>query len=137
MKSVVLFHCVLLRNADIWVCLIFSFGCRLHVIFCLSRIRKGKKATITGCGSYTEEGKRWLFHYKASTPMKDPQIMRNIIFYAVGLALKVTLKNHMCISNCKIFKQMKGGAIGVGIAGDVANLFMAWWDRKMNSLCAE
>ena len=33
--------------------------------------------------------------------------------------------------NNKIFKQMKGGAIGVGIAGEVANLFMVWWDRKM------
>ena len=26
---------------------------------------------------------------------------------------------------------MKGGAIGVGIAGDVANLFMVWWDRQV------
>ena len=60
-----------------------------------------------------------------------------IIFYAAGLALKVTLKNYMCRFNNKIFKQMKGGVIGVGIAGDVANVFMIWWDRKMNSLCAQ
>ena len=60
--------------------------------------------------------------------MEDPQ---------VGLALKVTLKNHMCRFNNKIFKQMKRGAIGVGIAGDVANVFMIWWDRKMNSLCTQ
>ena len=26
---------------------------------------------------------------------------------------------------------MKGGAIGVGIAGDVVNLFMVWWDRQV------
>lgn len=26
---------------------------------------------------------------------------------------------------------MKGGGIGVGIAGDVSNLFMVWWDRKL------
>ena len=43
----------------------------------------------------------------------------------------------MCIFNNKIFRQMKGGTIGVGRAGDVANFFMVWWDRKMNSLCAE
>ena len=103
--------------------------------FCPTRIRKGKKPTITGCGSYTEEGKRWLFHNKPTTPMKDLQITTKIIFYAVGLALKVTLKNHMCTFNSDIFKQMKRG--GVGIAGDVANLFMVWWDRKMYSLCVQ
>ena len=105
--------------------------------FCPSRICKGKKPTITGCGSYTERGRRWLFHYKATTAMEDPQMVRKIIFYAVGLALKVTLKNHVCRFNNKIFKQMKGEAIGVGISGDVANVFMIWWDRKMNSLCAQ
>ena len=73
--------------------------------FCPSRIRKGKKPTITGCGSYTERGRRWLFHYKATTAM-----VRKIIFYTVGLVLNVTLKNHMCRFNNKIFNQMKGGS---------------------------
>ena len=41
----------------------------------------------------------------------------------------------MCTYNNRILKQTKGGAIGVGIAGDVSNVFMIWWDRRMNSLC--
>ena len=30
-----------------------------------------------------------------------------------------------------ITSKLKGGAIGVGIAGDVANLFMVWWDKQV------
>ena len=38
-----------------------------------SRICNRKKPTITGCGSYTEGGRKWLFHYKATTAMKIPK----------------------------------------------------------------
>ena len=87
--------------------------------YCPTRKRKGKKPTITGCGGRTDEKLRWFFHYKAKIIPNDPNVIRNMVCYAIGIALKVTLKNHMC--NRKIYKQMKGGAIGVGIAGDVSN----------------
>ena len=105
--------------------------------YCATRIRKGKRPTITGCGSYKDDERRWLFHHKAEVPIKDPLVLKNILSYAIGIAIKATLKNHMCTFNNKIFKQMKGGAIGVGIAGEVANLFMVWWDRKMKTLCVQ
>ncbi len=31
----------------------------------------------------------------------------------------------------KCYKQLKAGAIGVGIAGDVANFFMVWLDKQI------
>ena len=104
---------------------------------CPTRIRRGKNPTITGCGNYTNEKLRWSFHNKAKIVTQEPNIIRNMIFYAIGITLKVTLKNHICTFNNKMFKQMKGGAIGVGIAGDVSNLFMVWWDRKMKSICLQ
>ena len=100
---------------------------------CPTRKNKGKNPTITGCGSYTDYERRWSFHNKAKKGINDPNILKNIISYAVGITLKVTLKNHIFTFNSKIYKQTKGGAIGVGIAGDVANLFMVWWDRRMRA----
>jgi hypothetical protein len=49
---------------------------------------------------------------------------------ALGIAMKTTLKNHIFVFNGEVRKQSKGGAIGVKAAGDIAGLFMVWWDRK-------
>ena len=49
--------------------------------------------------------------------------------FALAKSLEVTLCNHIFCFGNKLYRQTKGGAIGVGIAGDVANLFMEWWDR--------
>ena len=52
---------------------------------------------------------------------------------AFEIALKLVMKNHIFTFNDENFKQLSGGAIGVSIAGDVANLFMVWWDRELKS----
>ena len=49
---------------------------------------------------------------------------------ALGIAMKTTLKNHIFVFNGEVRKQSKGGAIGVKAAGDIAGLFMIWWDRE-------
>ena len=43
------------------------------------------------------------------------------------------MKNHIFTFNNENFRQLSGGAIGVSIAGDVANLFMVWWDRELKA----
>ena len=50
---------------------------------------------------------------------------------AFQVALKLVMNNHVYTFNREYFKQMHGGAIGVSIARDVANLFMVWWDREL------
>ena len=40
------------------------------------------------------------------------------------------MKNHIFVFNGEVRKQSKGGAIGVKAAGDIAGLFMIWWDRE-------
>ena len=54
-----------------------------------------------------------------------------MLVYALGITLKYTLKNHIYTFNKKFYIQEKGGAIGVGIAGVVAVLFMVWWDKQL------
>ena len=54
--------------------------------------------------------------------------------FAIRVSMRVVLKNHIFRFNNKIYKQTRGGAIGVGVAGDVGNFFMIWWDRKLNQM---
>ena len=41
------------------------------------------------------------------------------------------MNSHIYTFKKECFKQLHGGVIGVSIAGDVANLFMVWWDREL------
>ena len=43
--------------------------------------------------------------------------------------MKTVLKNHIFRFKDEIRKQANGGAIGVKAAGDIASLFMCWWDK--------
>ena len=54
-----------------------------------------------------------------------------MVSFAIGVTLRYTMKNHIFKFNGTFYKQPKGGAIGVGVAGDVATLFMVWYDRKL------
>ena len=46
------------------------------------------------------------------------------------------MKNHVCQFNNKLYKQKSGGAIGVSLAGDVAQVFMIWWNRELKKRLA-
>ena len=98
--------------------------------FCPSRIRKGKRHTITASGCSKDKSKRWK-GWVISERITDDTMKKKMISIAVGVALKVVLSNHIFVFNKLYYRQKKGGAIGVGVAGDVANVFMIWWDREL------
>ena len=75
--------------------------------FCPTRKYRGKNPTITGCGSYTDTGRRWSFHNKANTKVSDPKLLKDMLSYAIGITLKATLNNHIFTFNQKIYKQTK------------------------------
>ena len=54
-----------------------------------------------------------------------------MITHALNITLKYTLNNHVCKFKDELYKQLKGGAIGVSVAGDIAQLFMVWWDNQL------
>lgn len=56
-----------------------------------------------------------------------------MIVFAVKIRIRKTLKNYIYQFNNKMYQQMEGAAIGVGLVREVANLFMVWWDRKVRS----
>ena len=94
-----------------------------------TRKRKGKNPTITGCGTKEKEDERWECWNKPTTKPEGEEL-RRMVAYALGVAMRTVLKNHIFQFNDEIRKQANGGAIGVKAAGDIAALFMVWWDRE-------
>ena len=108
--------------------------------FCAKRKRAGKKPTITGCGMKDSKEERWECWRKPKCTPEGDEVKR-MISEALGIAMKTILKNHIFRFNDEIRKQATGGAIGVKAAGDIASLFMCWWDkeflRRVNELLKE
>ena len=89
---------------------------------------KGRPPTITSSRMSSEE-KRWEIWHK-SNMKPNTEETRRMVCFALGVMMKVILRNHIFVFNNELYKQMNGGAIGVSTAGDIANLFMVWWDRE-------
>ena len=109
-------------------------GIRKH---CAKRKRSGKKPTITGCGMKEKENERWeCWRKPEQTPGEEG--IKKMVSIALGVAMRTILKNHIFKFNDEIRKQASGGAIGVKAAGDIAALFMTWWDgeflRRVNEV---
>ena len=92
------------------------------------RKRTGKRPTITGCGTKEKEHDRWDPWIKPPEKPEGEELKRAVA-YALGVAMKTVLKNHIFRFKDQIRKQANGGAIGVKAAGDIASLFMCWWDK--------
>ena len=104
------------------------------------RKRVGKNPSITGCGVKEKENERWECWNK---PTRKPEgdELRRVVAFVLGVAMRTVLKNHIFRFNEQIRKQANGGAIGVKAAGDIAALFMTWWDKtfleKVNEVLKE
>ena len=99
--------------------------------YCPTRANKDRAPTLTSSGTNKSVKKRWSGWTKGKEkPDSDTEIKR-MVALALARSLEATLNNHIFCFENKLYRQTKGGAIGVGIAGDVANLFMVWWDRQL------
>ena len=97
--------------------------------FCPKRKRTGKNPTITGCGTKDNKEERWECWLKPERTPENEEI-KKMVAEALGIAMKTILKKHIFRFNEEIRKQSSGGAIGVKAAGDIAALFMCWWDKE-------
>ena len=98
--------------------------------FCPTRCMSGRPPTVTSSGKNKDYEKRWKNWQRPLRKATD-EMNKKLLMKAFEVALKLVMKNHIFTFNDENFKQLNGGAIGVSIAGDVANLFMVWWDREL------
>ena len=103
--------------------------------FCPTKSKpKGRKPTLTASGTSNKEEDRWNPWEPASANPITTLDKSKMVVAALVSSIKYTMKNHVYTFNGKYYKQVEGGAIGVGLAGEVANVLMIWWDRRLKSL---
>ena len=61
----------------------------------------------------------------------DESTEKKMISIALKVAIKFIMKNHIYKVNDQIKRQKKGGAIGLELTGDIAQIYMVWWDIQM------
>ena len=88
--------------------------------------------TGTSKGKSKDYEKRWN-NWTRPLWKATEEVNKKLLMKAFEIALKLVMKNHIFTFKDENFKQLSGGAIGVSIAGDVANLFLVWWDRELKS----
>ena len=94
------------------------------------RNRQGAPPKITGSGVNVNKGIR----FKAwNTPIKEPDetTQRMMMKESLKVVLTVIMKNHIYNFNNEVRKQKEGGAIGMDLTGNIANIFMSWWDKEL------
>lgn len=62
--------------------------------------------------------------------------VKEMIAHAPGENVETIFKNHTVKFNKKLFIQVQGAAISVGVPGDVSGLLMTWWDRELRQMLA-
>ena len=84
---------------------------------------------MTGCAQNKKASKRFR-PWKAPVN-KDPgdYEKKKMLAEAITIAVCFVMKNHMYTFNGEVKRQQRGGPIGLGLTGDVAQVFMCWWDK--------
>ena len=61
----------------------------------------------------------------------DERNRRVMLREAMVIVLTVIMKNHVYSFNNVLRRQKEGGAIGMDITGELADVFMVWWDKEI------
>ena len=69
----------------------------------------------------------WVLHNK--TP--DEQTSKKMLREALKIAIKFIMRNHIYRFDDDVRKQKEGGPIGLELTGELASIFMTWWDKEL------
>ena len=59
----------------------------------------------------------------------DDDTKKKMLAEAITIAVEFVMRNHMYTFSGRLRRQARGGPIGLALTGDVAQVFMCWWDR--------
>ena len=97
----------------------------------------GRKPTITGQAFSSAAGKREGMWYAPKHQKPDKQTLKKMIGKAIEVGINTVMRNHVYKFAGEMRVQKQGGAIGLELTGEIAGVFMSWWDRKMRSVIEE
>ena len=90
----------------------------------------GAPPKITASGTKVKKEERFQPWIRTmGTP--DERNRRVMLREAMVIVLTVIMKNHVYSFNNVLRRQKEGGAIGMDITGELADVFMVWWDKEI------
>ena len=95
------------------------------------RSDKGRPPTMTGCALNMKTQKRHRPWEKPENDKPSDAVIKRMLGEALGVAVRYIMRNHIYMFNKEARRQKKGGPIGLGLTGDVAQVLMCWWDMKV------
>ena len=99
--------------------------------FCpVRRTNRGRPPTMTGCAQSEKAAKRFRPWVEPVNSIPDDNVKKKMLAEAITVAVEFVMRNHMYTFNGQLRRQAKGGPIGLALTGDVAQVFMCWWDRE-------
>ena len=103
---------------------------RLAYVCPTRRHPKAKCLTMTGSSNRGKDSDRfgpWLRPRWQPTAREK----RMMVVQGLGIALRKVMHNHVYVFDGVIRKQAKGGPIGLELTGNIAQVFMMWWDKEI------
>ena len=105
--------------------------------YCPTRISsRGRKPNVTGQANSSQERRSKIWR-PPENPNPDERALKRMLCKALAIGIKKVMEAHVYKFDGKIRKQKKGGAIGLEMTGELAGVFMMWWDRRMRESLRE
>ena len=97
---------------------------------CPTRKKKKGKPKLTGNAQANEEEKRHE-QWNEAEEIPDEHTKKKMLATAIKTVIKFIMENHIYEFDNKLMKQSKGGPIGLEVTGEIASIYMAWWDKEL------
>ena len=90
---------------------------------------RGRPPKITGSGIKAEKVERFQ-PWVAPVSAPNEREQRVMLTEALKIGMLVVMNNHLYTFNGHTYRQESGGSIGLELTGNIAQVFMIWWDRE-------
>ena len=90
----------------------------------------GRKPNITGQATASNEKRSNVWHPPKNSCPSDETI-KKMIGKALQVGINAVMKAHVYKFAGETRVQKQGGAIGLELTGEIAGVFMSWWDKRM------
>ena len=92
---------------------------------------RGRPPTMTGCAQSAKENRRYRPWRRPTNRKPSRAVTKRMLGEALAVAVRYVMKNHIYMFNGEARRQSRGGPIGLGLTGDVAQVLMCWWDEEL------
>ena len=94
------------------------------------RSKRGRKPSITGQAGSSQDRRESMWIPPKNKQPGEKKI-KQMICKALTIGIKKVMEAHVYKFDGQVRKQVSGGAIGLEMTGELAGVFMMWWDKKM------